>query len=515
MNIKLFSLSVSLVTTSALLVSCTLPPGYTLPDVTIESDWNNHGASIAQGDSAQVNITWWRQFNDPTLNSLVEEAYSENLGLRVAALRILESRALLGLVKGGLLPQSQAASGQLLHSGRGGSGPDQFINSASIGFDAAWELDFWGKFRGSVYTSEANLLADLADYDDILVSLTAEVATTYVNIRTLEERIRLSQKNVKLQENSQRLVELQLEAGTVTELDLLQAETLLSTTRAQIPSMRSSLIKFYNALAVLLGKTPRHIRGTLAGGMGIPQPPKNVMVGVPSELLRRRPDIRRAEMIALAQGSQIGVARADLYPSFTLIGGLGASTNDAGSGSLDDLFDADNLTYTFGPTFRWNILNYGRIKNNVRVQDARFEQTITVYENTVLNAAREVEDGMTGFAQSREEAEFLRQGVESSQKSSELSMIQYEEGLADYQRVLDSIRSVTGKADQYAAIQGTIATNLIAMYKALGGGWEHRNRNENVPPEMIRRMKERTDWGNYLDVYDSPIAAPPMSPVEK
>ena len=515
MNVKLFSLSVSLVTSGAFLVSCTLNPSHTLPKVQIESAWKNHGESIAHGEGSQVNLKWWRQFNDATLNSLVEEAYRENLGLRVAALRILESRALLGLAQGGLYPQSQAASGELLHSGRAGSGPDQFINSASFGFDAAWELDFWGKFRGSVYTSEANLLADLADYDDILVSLTAEVATTYVNIRTLEERIRLAQKNVKLQEDSQKLVELQLEAGTVTELDVLQAVTLLSTTRAQIPAMRSSLIKYYNALAVLLGKTPQRIRGTLAGGKGIPQPPENVMVGVPSELLRRRPDIRRAEMVALAQGAQIGVARADLFPSFTLFGGLGTSANDAGSGSLDDLFDADSISYTFGPTFRWNIFNYGRIKNNVRVQDARFEQAVTVYENAVLNAAREVEDGMTGFAQSREEAKFLLVGVTSSQKSSELSMLQYEEGLADYQRVLDSIRSVTGKADQYAATQGTIATNLIAMYKALGGGWEFRNRNKSVPPEMIQRMKDRTDWGTYLDPYDPPVPAPPMMPVEK
>jgi len=511
-----FSLLGALPAVCGLMVSCTLPPPHRLPNVKIESQWNEHGSEIAYGEVAKVNIKWWRQFNDSTLNSLIEEAYSENLGLRAAALRILESRALLGLAKGGLYPQSQAASGELLHSGRAGRGEDRFVNSASIGFDAAWELDFWGKFRGSVYSTEALLFADLADYDDILVSLTAEVATTYVNIRTLEERISLSQKNVKLQEDSLGLVEAQLAAGTVTKLDVLQAKTLLSSTRAQIPAMRSSLIKFYNALAVLLGKTPGRIRGTLAGGQGIPQTPNNVSAGVPSELLRRRPDIRRAEMAALAQGAQIGVAKADLYPSFTLIGGLGSSANDARGASVGDIFHADNLSYTFGPTFRWNILNYGRIKNNVRVQDARFEQAITAYENTVLNAAREVEDGMTGYAQSKVEAEFLRQGLESSRESSELSMTQYEEGLADYQRVLDSIRSVTSKADQYAAAQGTIATNLIAMYKALGGGWERRDRSENMPPEMIRRMKERTDWGTYLEpTTPLPPPAPPVPQAHK
>ena len=506
MKIKWFSYSIPSLTSAALMVSCVVPPDYKLPNVQIESEWNAHGAGLVRGKSAQVNVRWWRQFNDPTLNSLVEEAYSENLGLRVAALRILESRALVGLAKGGLYPQSNTLSGNLIHSGSASSRGDQFINSAAFGFDAAWELDFWGKFRGTVFSSEANLMADLADYDDILISLTAEVATTYVNIRTLEERIRISKKNVELQEKSLGLVQLQLDAGTVTKLDILQAKTLLSTTKAQIPAMRSSLIKFQNALAVLLGKTPGRIRERLVGSRGIPQPPKNVMTGIPSELLRRRPDIRRAEMIALAQGAQIGVAKADLYPSFTLLGGLGTSANDAGSNSLDELFDADNISYSFGPTFRWNILNYGRIKNDVRVQDARFEQAITAYGNAVLNAAREVEDGMTGFAQSREQAANIADAVETSTEASELSMLQYEEGLADYQRVLDSIRSVTGQADQYAALQGTIATSLIAMYKALGGGWEHRTRNENMPPEMIRRMKDRTDWGQYLDIYNVPAA---------
>ena len=167
--------------------------------------------------------------------------------------------------------------------------------------------------------------------------------------------------------------------------------------------------------------------------------------------------------------------------------------------------------YTFGPTFRWNILNYGRIKNNVRVQDARFEQTLIAYENTVLNAAREVEDGMTGFVQSKKEAEFLRQGVETSRRSSELSTLQYKEGLADYQRVLDSIRSLTSKQDQYASIQGRIATDLIAMYKALGGGWEFRDRNEAIPQEIKDKMKARTNWGTLLNAPEPPVDNPPVT----
>jgi outer membrane protein TolC len=268
-------------------------------------------------------------------------------------------------------------------------------------------------------------------------------------------------------------------------------------------------VKFHNALAVLLGQAPGKTRDIIRGGKGIPKAPSKVAVGLPAELLRRRPDIRRAEMTAISQSAQIGVAKSDLYPSFTLLGSLGASASTSGSGSLSDLFDSDNVGYSFGPTFRWNILNYGRIRNNVRVQDARFEQTITVYQNTVLNAAREVEDGMTGFIQAKKEAEFLRQGVVTSKKSSDLSMLQYKEGLADYQRVLDSIRSLTAKQDQYAAIQGDISTNLIAMYKALGGGWEIRDRRRAIPQDIKDKMKNRTNWGKMLDDPEGTIEVAP------
>lgn len=499
-----------LATLPAFLGSCMIGPNYSEPLSDLEKEWNEHDASLVQGSGSKINLAWWTQFQDPTLNQLVESAYSQNLDLRSAALRILEARATLGISQGNMFPQSQALSGDLYRSRRGSSGPDRYVNSATFGFDAAWELDFWGKFRRSIQSSDASLMADIADYDDILVSLTAEVATTYINIRTIEERIRLAKQNVKLQRDSLKLVELQFEAGTVTELDVLQAKTLLSNTQAQIPNFQSSLVKYHNALSVLLGQAPGVTRDIIKAGKGIPKPPTKLAVGLPAELLRRRPDIRRAEMNAIAQSAQIGIAKADLYPSFSLVGSLGASASTAGDGSLSELFDSDNVGFTFGPTFRWNILNYGQIKNSVRVQDARFEQTITGYQNTVLNAAREVEDGMTGFVQAKKEAEFLRQGVVTSKKSSDLSMLQYKEGLADYQRVLDSIRSLTSKQDQYASIQGNIATNLIAMYKALGGGWEIRDRRRAIPQDIKDKMKARTNWGKMLDDQDGGVERAPV-----
>ena len=498
-NSKRLGLNFSALALPTLVVSCMVGPEYIEPVAPIQPAWDVKDSSLARGAKSKVDLSWWRQFNDPQLNALVETAYTQNLSLRSAALRILESRAILGISQGNMFPQSQAVGGDFLRV-RNPGGTGQNLNSTSFGFDAAWELDFWGKFRRSIDSADASLLADVADFDDILTSLTAEVATAYVNVRTLEERIDLAQKNAELQKESLNIVSLQFEAGTVTELDVLQAKTLLVNTQSQIPRFQATLYKLHNALGVLVAKDAESIRALVKGGKGIPKAPVKVAVGIPAEMLRRRPDIRRAEMIALAQSSQIGIAKSDLYPSFTLVGFLGSSATDVGGASLGDVFDSDNLGFTFGPTFRWNILNYGRIKNKVRVEDARFEQTITAYQNTVLNAAREVEDGMTGFVHTKKEAEFLRQGVDSSKRSTEISMIQYKDGLTDYQRVLDSIRSLTQKQDQYASVRGTIATDFIAMYKALGGGWEMRDREEALPVEIRQKMMQRTDWGKFLDV---------------
>ncbi len=304
-----------------------------------------------------------------------------------------------------------------------------------------------------------------------------------------------------MQRKALQLVQYQFEAGTVTELDLLQANTLLSTTVAAIPSLQNQLQKNRNALAILLGILPSDTLGLLSGDgeSRIPTVSQEVVVGVPAEVLRRRPDIRKAEMQAAAQSAQIGVALAELYPSFTLFGSLGWSANDSGDNSLGDIFSSNSFSYSFGPAFKWNLFNYGRLRNQVRIQDARFEQLITIYQDTVLNAAREVEDSMNATAYSQKEAEYILESVTSSKRSMELSLLQYEEGFADYQRVLDSTRSVTQKQDQYAQLLGRIATEYVGLYKALGGGWEIRLQNDVVPDEIKEKMKKRTNWGNMLE----------------
>ena len=480
--------------------SCSMVgPDFEPLETQLPETWNKDDQAVFnKSPSEKENIEWWKLFNDPILNTLVQKAYEQNLSLRTAGLRILEARARLGLVKGNIYPQSQKMTGDLITIGTTGPAADRHYNAASIGFDAAWEMDFWGKFRRAVESADAGLLSDIASYDDVLVTLTAEVARTYINICTFEERIHLAKANGKIQEKALTLVMHQFEAGTVTELDVLQAKTLLSTTLATIPNLQNFLQQNRNSLAILLGTLPGNLQDLLEGKKKIPAFSMNLAVGIPADLLRRRPDIRRAELNTAAQTAQIGIALTELYPSFTLFGSLGFSATDIANNSLGDIFDSNSFTYSFGPSFKWNLFHYDRIKNQVRIQDARLEQLITTYQDIVLNAAREVEDSMGGIVFAKKEAEYLHQGVISSSRSMELSMLQYKEGLADYQRVLDSTRALTAKQDQYAQIQGRIATDFIGMYKALGGGWQIRIGKEYLPHQVREKMEKRTDWGEML-----------------
>ncbi len=477
-----------------------LGPDHSTPEMELPEEWSQQKSELFQYPSTSEQAAWWTFFADPTLNRLIDLTYSGNLTLQTAAVRILEARAQLGIVQGNLYPQMQEVNGDAFTIGTTGPSDDRYYNSASISFDLGWEMDFWGKFRRGIESADANLLSIVADYDDLLVSLSAEVARTYINIRTLDERIRLARKNADLQEKSLDLVKIQLEAGVVTELDVLQAQTLLSSTKATIPALEANRISFANSLAVLIGVFPNEIHSILGEPTGIPAMEKAIVMEIPAELLRRRPDIRRQEMQAAAQAAQIGIARAELFPSFTLFGSIGWSANDRGTNSLDDIFSSNSFAYNFGPAFQWNLFHYGRLKNAVRVQDARYQQTLLAYQNSVLNAARDVEDALGLLSKTVTQARFLRDGIDTSQKSTDLSMLQYQEGLVDYQRVLDATRSLTTKQDQFAQTQGQIATSVVALYKAFGGGWEVAPQKNIIPEEMQREMSNRTDWGKQLPI---------------
>lgn len=485
-------------------------PDFVKPDAPVQKEWLEARDPEIKTEASDYK-EWWSVFNDPVLNSLVEHAYQQNLPLQIAGLRILQARAQLGVVVGNLYPQTQQGRGGADYSSISENAPntlgaDDSFWQYNVGFDAAWEVDIWGKFRRAVESGVANLETSIASYDDVLVSLNAEVARTYILIRTFEERLEIARENVGIQQRSLEIAEIRFKAGAVTELDVVQAKSLLRNTEALIPRFDAAIRQAKNALAVLLGKLPGEIDYMIRGAKLIPKTPPEVVVDIPAELLRRRPDIELAEYQIATQTPLIGVSKAELFPAFQLFGSIGlassSSKNTISGGSsgssFSDLFDSDSLEFFGGPAFSWNLFNYGRIKNQVRTEDALLQQLIVNYEDTVLRAHQEVEDSLVGFLRKQEEAAFLLGSVQASQRSVDLSMLQYKEGLVDYQRVLDTQRFLTDQQDAWTATRGDVVLNLVAMYKALGGGWQIREGKDFVSKEYVEEMENRTDWGSLI-----------------
>ena len=481
-------------------------PDFVKPTAPVLDHWTEAQVPGLHAGQTDYNL-WWRVFEDPVLNTLVEKAYEQNLSLQVAGIRIYEARAQLGIAIGKLYPQQQSVSGDLTNNKLSTSSETPFIdgsfNALSVGFDAGWELDVWGKYRRSVQSGVANLQAIVADYDNVLVSLTAEVARTYIMIRTLEKQLVVAGDNVRLQEESLRITDVRFKEGAVSELDVAQAKSLLKDTQASIPRLQSSLRKAQNALTILLGVLPGELNEILNGPVVIPAVPEIVTIDIPNNLLRRRPDIRLAELRIATQSPQIGIAKSALYPQFFLFGSIGWRSSDAtsafGQSVLGDIFSYKSLYWSVGPGFNWDIFNYGRIRNRVRVEDARLQQLVVTYKNTVLNAQREAEDAMVAFVRAREEEQFLKDSVASAERSVEISMLQYKEGLVDYQRVLDSESFLATQSNRLTDVTGQVSTNLVATYKALGGGWQIREGEEVLSPGNRNQMIERTNWGGLLD----------------
>lgn len=499
--------TVSLLSLVFVLSGCAVGPDFVKPEAKIHENWLEKDDSRVATQTA-VDSQWWRAFNDPTFDQLIKLAYQQNLPLQITGLRILEARSRLGIAIGRQFPQQQDVFGSVTKVGisenrANGAFLDQYFWDYQLGFDAIWELDFWGKFRRDVEAAHDSLIASVADYDDALVSLFAEVARTYTVIRTFEVLIELTYENAKVQEEGLMIAESRFRNGITTELDVTQARTLLESTRASIPRLESGLRQAQNALSTLLGQPPGAIQTLLDGRKGIPKAPAEVTVSVPAELLRRRPDIRSAELSAAAQCARIGIAKADLYPRFSLFGEIGfQSSSDGGIQSnnahFDNLFDSSSLFYSFGPQVQFPFFNYGRIVNNVRVQDARFQQLLVNYQDTVLRAAQESEDALIGFLKAQETTAFVQNSVNAAQRSVEIALAQYREGAVDYQRVLDTQRALLQEEIRLAETRSSIATNLIALYKALGGGWELHKGQPIIAESAQAEMQKRTYWGRLL-----------------
>ncbi|MBV8771463.1 MAG: efflux transporter outer membrane subunit [Deltaproteobacteria bacterium] len=480
-------------------------PDFHRPTAPVAKQWLESNQTEVDSSHPEYR-NWWRVFHDLTLTRLVDSAYQQNLSLRSAGLRVLEARAQLGIAIGGFYPHQQVVSSSLNYNHLPVALPYNLSNptywGTSFGAQAAWELDLWGKLRRNIESADLNYLASVANYDAVLVSLTGDIATTYVQVRVLQAQMQIARANLAKQREALQIASARFHWGTATELDVDQAENVLGVTEATIPELNIQLEHARDMLSVLLGVPPAPLEELLGGPGKIPIAPARAAVGIPADLLTRRPDVQKAELDAAAQCAKIGVAKSDLLPALSLTGTVGTVATNIGSAGLGNVFNGNSLFYTVGPAVQWNLLNYGRITNNVRLQDATFEQALVDYQNTVLKAQQEVEDGLTMFVESRKQAAALKTSVAAAQRALKISLIQYTEGTVDFTTVLNAEQNLYQAQNNLAATMGNIPLGVIAAYRALGGGWQIREDQNFVPPATRAEMAARTNWGTLLSPVD-------------
>jgi NodT family efflux transporter outer membrane factor (OMF) lipoprotein len=472
-------------------------PDYERPNAPVGDGWVVRNADDITQHAEPIG-PWWETFGDPLLTNLIVEAYRGNPSLQAAGVRVLEAQARRGISIGTLFPQTQNAVGgyrRVVLSENGQFKPvDRSFDEFLLGFDVAWELDLWGKFRRGIESSDAELLAAVADYDDVLVSLLAEVAANYIAIRTSQEGLAVARSNAEIQRRSFGIATDRAEHGAVTDVDPAQAGTLLYATEAQIPTFEALIDQQAATLSALLGVSPRRVEEIVGDApTPIPLPPEQITVGLPADLLRRRPDVRRSERLLAAQSAQIGIAKADLLPHLSLVGSIGLDATDAAK-----FFEGRSFEAFGGPTFSWAILNYGRITNNVRVQDARYQALVNDYTATVLNAQADVESALAAHRGSILRTASLRQSVASAQRAVDLVGRQYDEGAVDFTTVLLAQQFLVQQEDQLVASRGQDALTVVTLYKSLGGGWEPWQDQSVVSDETAAQMAARTRWGDLL-----------------
>jgi NodT family efflux transporter outer membrane factor (OMF) lipoprotein len=448
-------------------------PNYKRPPAPVAQHWidaNDERVHSQEADDSH----WWTVFNDPALNDLVQTAYRQNLTVREAGYRVLQARAALGIAIGELFPQNQTMSGDYVRRGVSENvanriaTPQRWFGTWNYGFGLAWELDFWGRFRRAVEAADDTLDASVENYDDVLVTLIGDVASTYVQIRTIQQQIAYARQTLGLQQQSLDIARAKFKGGQTSQVDVNQAQSDVSNTQALIEQQQISLRQATDRLCVLLGLPPEDILQKL-GDSAIPAAPVDVAAGIPADLIRRRPDVRRAERLAAAQCAEIGVAESDFYPQISLNSTFGWSAEQ-----FKDFFAHNSFRGSIGPAFNWEILNYGRILNNVRLQDAHFQELVLAYQSTVLKAGQEVEDGLVTFLRAQLRARDQNEAVTAEASAFKEALAQYRGGLVDYNRVVVIQERLVQRQQTLAEAQGQIAQGLIQVYRAMGGGWQIR-----------------------------------------
>lgn len=455
-----------LIAAATVVGGCKVGPDYQQPATTMPTTF----ASTRPSAEAVDLTAWWAHLHDPTLDSLIQRATAANLDLAIAAQRVREARAQRGIFASAGQPQADAGTAyrrlqQSENSGQPGGGTQR--DSWTAGFDASWELDVFGGAKRQVESADAIVQATIESQRDVLVSVQAEVARNYVELRSSQARLAVVKRNLKTQNDLLEIVEAKMKGGLGTDLEVSRADAQVSSTQAQVPSLQAAIRASSYRLAVLLGLMPEQLVEELATTKVIPIPPMTIPAGQPGELLQRRPDIRQAERQLAAATAQIGAAKADLYPKFSLVGSAGLQ-----SGQFKNWWEGNSTFWSLGPSVNWSVLNGGAVKSNIEVQNARQQQSLLAYQQTILQAVRETEEALSNYANEQVRRETLQNAVNSSRRAVDVAQELYSKGITDFTGVLDAQRTLLLNEEALVLSEASVAGDAIAVYKALGGGWE-------------------------------------------
>ena len=455
MNKSIFALSV-------LLCACTVTPDYIAPKTDLPTHWQN--STNAQALDKKILATWWTTFNDAQLSELISKSLSGNLDLKNALARINEARARRGIAKADFYPKINS-SGLVGETYNGNT--DSRNPRYGLGLDASWEIDLFGRIARSVESTQATLEATEANYQDVLVSLAAEIALNYIEMRTAQVQYQVAEQNINAQTEIYQLALWRWQAGLANKLDAEQALSSVEQLTAQLPSLKTKIAQHQHQIAVLLGVTPASLNNELNNAKTIPSSSLKIAIGVPADVLRQRPDIKKAERELAAQTAQIGVATAEKYPKLTLSGTIGLEAIKA-----SNLFTTAGLIDSLLGKLTFPIFNAGQIQSNIDVQNAKQQQALANYQATVLNALKDVENALVGIAQEQQRLQELEQASKTAERAMNLAKTQYQSGLTEFLNVQQTQRTLLSLQEQYAGSQGQLSLYIISLYKALGGGWK-------------------------------------------
>lgn len=445
---------------SLLLSACAVTPDYLAPETDFPKHWKN--ATTSQPLDKKNLTTWWTTFNDTQLSELISKSLTGNLDLNIALARINEARARRGIAKADFYPKINSS---------GSTGETYIGNTDSrnprygLGLDMGWEIDLFGRIARSVESTQAMLEATEAGYQDVMVSLVAEIALNYIEMRTSQTQLKVAQQNINAQTEIYQLALWRWQAGLTNKLDAEQALSSVQQLTAQLPSFKIKIAQNQHQIAVLLGVTPESLNDQLNNDKTIPSSSLKIAIGVPAEVLRQRPDIRKAERELAAQTAQIGVATAEKYPKFSLSGTIGLEAIKA-----TNLFTTAGLIDSLLGKLTFPIFNAGQIQANIDVQNAKQQQAFASYQVAILNALKEVENALVAITQEQQRLQDLEQAIQTADRAMNLAKAQYEAGLTEFLNVQQTQRTLFSLQDQYASSQGQLSLYVTILYKALGGG---------------------------------------------